>query len=49
MANSPNADFLRNMIGFAAERLIELEVGVLVGAGYGEKSAERLLSAQRLS
>ncbi len=33
------------MIGFAAERLMELEVGALTGAGYGEKSAERL--AQR--
>ena len=33
------------MIGFAAQRLMELEVGGLTGAGYGEKSAERL--AQR--
>jgi putative transposase len=33
------------MIGFAAQRLMELEVGELTGAGYGEKSAERL--AQR--
>src|SRR4051794_1674836 len=33
------------MIGFAAERLMELEVAGLTGAGYGEKSAERL--AQR--
>jgi broad specificity phosphatase PhoE len=33
------------MIGFAAERLMELEVGALTGAPYGEKSAERL--AQR--
>ena len=29
------------MIGFAAERLMELEVGGLTGAGYGEGSAER--------
>jgi putative transposase len=42
---SPDADFLREMIGFAAERLMELEVGALTGAGYGEKSGERL--AQR--
>ena len=42
---SPDADLLREMIGFAAERLMELEVGALTGAGYGEKSAERL--AQR--
>jgi transposase-like protein len=33
------------MIGFAVERLMELEVGAKAGAGYGEKSAERL--AQR--
>ncbi len=33
------------MIGFAAQRLMELEVGELAGAAYGEKSAERL--AQR--
>jgi putative transposase len=33
------------MIGFAAQRLMELEVGELTGAAYGEKSAERL--AQR--
>ena len=45
LAKSPDADFLREMIGFAAERLMELEVGGLAGAGYGEKSAERL--AQR--
>jgi putative transposase len=42
---TPDADLLREMIGFAAERLMELEVGGLAGAGYGEKSADRL--AQR--
>ena len=40
---TPDADLLREMIGFAAERLMELEVGALAGAGYGEKSAERLV------
>ena len=40
---TPDADVLREMIGFAAERLMELEVGALAGAPYGEKSAERLV------
>ena len=42
---TPDADLLREMIGFAAERLMELEVGVAAGAGYGEKNPLRL--AQR--
>jgi transposase-like protein len=42
---TPDADLLREMIGFAAQRLMELEVGSLTGAGYGEKTPERL--AQR--
>jgi len=42
---SGDADLLREMIGFAAERLMELEVGAKTGADYGEKSSARL--AQR--
>src|SRR5262249_9955318 len=40
---TPDADLLREMISFAAQRLMELEVENLTGAGYGEKSAERLV------
>jgi putative transposase len=42
---TPDADLLREMIGFAAQRLMELEVEGLTGAGFGEKNPERL--AQR--
>ena len=40
---APDTDLLREMIGFAAQRLMELEVGELTGAAYGEKSAERVV------
>ncbi len=40
---APDADILREMISFAAERLMELEVGALTGAAYGEKDPGRLV------
>ncbi len=39
---SADADVPREMIGFAAEHLMELEVGAKIDDGYGAKSAERL-------
>lgn len=45
LEKAPDADVLREMIGCAAERLRELEVGALTGAAHGEKSPLRL--AQR--
>jgi transposase-like protein len=42
---APDADLLREIFGFAAQRLMELGVRELAGAACGEKSVERL--AQR--
>ncbi len=45
LEKASDADMVREMIGFAAHRLMEMEVAALTGAGHGEKSRERL--AQR--
>ena len=42
LEKNSDTDFLREMIAFAAERLMNLEVEGLTGAGHGERSAERL-------
>jgi putative transposase len=43
LEKSSDADLLREMIGFTAQRLMELEVEGKTGAAYGQKSAERLV------
>src|SRR3954465_2745293 len=42
LAKSSDTDLLREMIGFAAHRLMELEVESLTGAAHGERSADRI-------
>lgn len=43
LEKSADADLLREMIGFAAQRLIELEVATLTGAGRGERNPDHRL------
>src|SRR5579859_4145764 len=42
LEKSSDADLLREMIGFTAQRLMELEVEGLTGAAHGERSPDRL-------
>jgi putative transposase len=42
LEKSSDAELLREMVGFAAQRLMELEVESLTGAGHGERSPERI-------
>ena len=38
LEQASDADFLRDMIGFAAERMMALEVQSLTGADYGARN-----------
>ena len=42
LEKSSDTDLLREMIGFAAQRLMELEIEGRTGAGHGERSIDRL-------
>ena len=43
LEKTPDADFLRRMIGFAAQRLMELDIEGRTGAARGERSPDRLV------
>ena len=42
LEKSSDTDLLREMIGFTAQRLMELEVEGLTGAAHSERSPERI-------
>jgi putative transposase len=42
LEKSSDAELLREMVGFAAQRLMELEVEGLTGAAHGERSGDRI-------
>src|SRR6201999_1546945 len=42
LEKTADTDFLREMIGFTAQRLMELEVETLTGAAYGARDPDRL-------
>jgi transposase-like protein len=42
LEKSADAEMLREMVGFAAQRLMELEVESLTGAAHGERSPDRI-------
>jgi putative transposase len=42
LEKTADTDFLREMIGFTAQRLMELEVGSLTGAPHGSRAPNRL-------
>jgi transposase-like protein len=44
LEKTSDADILREMIGFASQRLMEMEVGARTGAAYGHKDPDRLVS-----
>ena len=42
LEKNSDADLLRELIAFAAQRLMDLEVEGLTGAAHGERSSERI-------
>jgi len=41
IAKSDDTDFLRELIQDAAQRLMDIEVAAVCGAGHGERSPDR--------